>query len=150
MNYKRKLITSVLQTRSVRWHAHPPSPKKRPYTKSQPWKPFFFFLEKRLRATSRTKNRSNIRAAERNDLPNSQPKITSGIITKLSTTLVSEYKAILPSLLVYFHGRTQTFKANSLTGYSHIWQELTSDSEILETVTVQNIEVDTLQLQIKP
>lgn len=110
----------------------------------------FFFLEKRLRATSRTKNRSNIRTAERNDLPNSQPKITSGIITKLSTTLVSEYKAILPSLLVYFHGRTQTFKANSLTGYSHIWQELTSDSEILETVTVQNIEVDTLQLQIKP
>ena len=87
---------------------------------------------------------------EETSYPNSQREITSGIITTLSTTPVSEYKAILPSLLEYFHGRTEMFKAGSLAAYSHIWQELTSDPEILETVSGQNIEFDILPSQIKP
>ena len=56
----------------------------------------------------------------------------------------------MPSLLEYFHGRTQTFKAGSLAAYSHKWHELTSDPEILETVTGQHIEFDTVPMQGKP
>ncbi|KAL9976889.1 hypothetical protein ACROYT_G014230 [Oculina patagonica] len=80
----------------------------------------------------------------------SGPEITSDIITTLSTTQVSEYEAILPSLLEYFQERTRTFKAGSLAAYSHIWHELTSDPEILETVTGQHIELDTVPMQEKP
>jgi len=86
---------------------------------------------------------------EETDRPNG-PEVTSNIITTLGTTSVSEFKAILPSLLKYFQGRTQTFKAGSLTAYSHIWQELTSDPEVLETVTGQYIEFDSLPMQVKP
>ena len=56
----------------------------------------------------------------------------------------------MPSLLEYFQQRAQTFKAGSLAAYSHIWHELTSDPEILETVTGQFIELDTVPLQGKP
>lgn len=68
----------------------------------------------------------------------------------LSTTPVSKFKAILPSLLKYFQGRTQTFKAGSLAACSHLWQEMTSDPEVLETVTGQYIEFDTRPMQVKP
>lgn len=86
---------------------------------------------------------------EETDRPNG-PEVTSNIIATLSTTPVSEFKAILPSLLKYFQGRIQTFKAGSLAAYSHIWQELTSDPEVLETVTGQYIEFDSLPMQVKP
>ena len=56
----------------------------------------------------------------------------------------------MPSLLEYFHGRTQTFKAGSLAAHSHKWHGLTSDPEILETVTGQHIEFDTVPIQEKP
>ena len=69
---------------------------------------------------------------------------------KLNTTHVSEYQAILPSLLEYFKGRTKTFIAGSLAVYFHIWQDLTSDPEILETFTGQKIEFDTRPMQLKP
>ena len=62
--------------------------------------------------------------------PANEPEITSDIIMKLNTTQVSEYQAILPSLLEYFKGRTKTFIAGSLAAYFHIWQDLTSDPEI--------------------
>ena len=86
---------------------------------------------------------------EETDRPNGR-EVTSNIIATLSTTPVSEFKAILPSLLKYFQGRIQTFKAGSLAAYSHIWQELTSDPEVLETVTGQYIEFDSLPMQVKP
>ena len=56
----------------------------------------------------------------------------------------------MPSLLAYFHGRTQTFIAGSLVAYSRIWQDLTSDPEILETVTGLKIQFDTWPMQLKP
>ena len=56
----------------------------------------------------------------------------------------------MPSLLEYFQERTRTFKVGSLAAYSHIWHELTSDPEILETVTGQHIELDTVPMQGKP
>ena len=56
----------------------------------------------------------------------------------------------MPSLLEYFQQRAQTFQAGSLAAYSHIWHELTSDPEILETVTGQFIELDTVPMQGKP
>ena len=47
------------------------------------------------------------------------------------------FKAILSSLLKYFQGERKTIKAGSLAAYSHLWQEITSDPEALETVTSQ-------------
>ena len=50
---------------------------------------------------------------------------------------------------MYFEGKIQTFKAGSLAAYSHIWHEMTSDPEVLETVTGQYIEFDMLPMQVK-
>ena len=77
-------------------------------------------------------------------------EVTSNIIATLGNTPVSKFKAILPSLLKYFQGKTKTFKAGSLAAYSHVWQEITSDPEVLETVTGQYIEVATLPVQENP
>lgn len=52
------------------------------------------------------------------------------------------------SCLPFFHGRTQPFIAGSLAAYSHIWQDLTSDPEILETVTGLKIQFDTWPMQL--
>ncbi|XP_068757998.1 uncharacterized protein [Montipora capricornis] len=78
------------------------------------------------------------------------PEVTSNIIATLGNTPVSEFKAILPSLLEYFQGKTKTFKAGSLAAYSHQWQEITSDPEVLETVTGQSIDFATLPIQENP
>ena len=78
------------------------------------------------------------------------PEVTSNIIATLGNTPVSKFKAILPSLLEYFQGKSKTFKAGSLAAYSHVWQEITSDPEVLETVTGQYIEVATLPVQENP
>ena len=51
---------------------------------------------------------------------------------------------------MYFEKKIKTFKAGSLAAYSHIWHELTSDPEVLETVTGQYIEFDMLPIQVKP
>ena len=83
---------------------------------------------------------------EETDRPNG-PEVTSNIIATLSTTPGSEFKTILPSLLKYFQRRTQT---GSVAAYSYIWQELTSDLEVLETVNGQYIEFDSLPMQVKP
>ena len=86
---------------------------------------------------------------EKTDRPNG-PKVTSNIIATLGNTLVSEFKAILPSLLEYFQGKTKTFKAGSLAAYSHLWQEITSDPKVLETITGQYIEFATFPEQENP
>ena len=86
---------------------------------------------------------------EETNRPNG-PEVTSNIIATLGNTPVSEFKAILPSLLEYFQGKTKTFKAGSLAAYSHQWQEITSDPEVLETVTGQSIEFATLPIQENP
>lgn len=54
---------------------------------------------------------------EETDRPNNGPEITSGIIQKLDTIQVSEYEAIMPSVLEYFCGKTGTFIADSLAAY---------------------------------
>ena len=86
---------------------------------------------------------------EETNRPNG-PEVTNDNISTLRTTPVSEFKAILPSLLMYFERRIQTFKAGSLAAYSHIWREMTSDPEVLETVTGQYTEFDMLPMQVKP
>ena len=78
------------------------------------------------------------------------PEVTSNFIATLGNTPVSEFKAVLPSLLEYFQGKTKTFQAGSLAAYSHLWQEITSDPEVLETVTGQRIEFATLPIQENP
>ena len=77
------------------------------------------------------------------DRPNERQEITCDIMQTLNTIQVSELKGILPSLLEYFRCKAQMFTAGSIAAYSHIWQDLTSDPEVLETVTGQKIEFDT-------
>ena len=82
--------------------------------------------------------------------PNEQQEISCDIIPKLNTIQASELEGMLPSLLEYFHCKAQMFTAGSIAAYSHIWQDLTSDPEVLETVTGQKIEFDTWLKQLKP
>ena len=86
---------------------------------------------------------------EKTDRPNG-PEVTSNIIATLGNTTVSEFKAILPSLLEYFKEKTKAFKIGSLAPYSHLWPEITSNPEVLETVTGQYIEFATLPVQENP
>lgn len=69
---------------------------------------------------------------------------------KLNTIQVSEFEGTLPSLLEYFCCKAQMFTAGSIPAYSHKRQDLTSDPEVLETVTGQKIEFDTWLKQLKP
>ena len=92
----------------------------------------------------------SVEPGEEKARPGNELEITSDIIMKLNTTQVSEYQAILPSLLEYFKGRTKTFIAGNLAAYFHIWQDLTSDPEILEMFIGQKIEFHTWPIQLKP
>ena len=84
------------------------------------------------------------------DRPNELQEIARDIMQKLNTIQVSEIEGILPSLLEHFRCKAQMFTAGSIAAYSHIWQDLTSDLEVLETVTGQKIVFDTWPKQLKP
>ena len=126
---------------------------KRSYGKShtpgnnQPWKPFFRQDALGQPVVQEVDYIST--PLEETNRPNG-PEVTSNIIATLGNTPVSEFKAILPSLLEYFQGKTKTFKAGSLAAYSHQWQEITSDPEVLVTITGQSIEFATLPIQENP
>ena len=49
---------------------------------------------------------------------------------------VSKYSTTLPCLVEYYRLRVQHFQAGQIINYADQWQKLTSDPEILETVTV--------------
>ena len=50
----------------------------------------------------------------------------------------------------YYRLRVQHFQAGQIINYADQWRKLTSDPEILETVTGQNIEFYQISIQIKP
>lgn len=70
---------------------------------------------------------------------------------KLSSIRVSEFEGILPSLFLAFSTVQGTNVYSRLYSclFSYIWQDLTSDPEVLETVTGQKIELGTWSKQLK-
>ena len=63
---------------------------------------------------------------------------------------VSKYSTMLPCLVEYYRLRVQHLQAGKIINYADQWWKLTSDPEILETVTGQNIEFYQIPIQIKP
>ena len=62
---------------------------------------------------------------------------------------VSKYSTTLPCLVEYYRLRVQHFQAGQIINCADQWRKLTSDPEILETVTGQNIEFYQIPIQIK-
>lgn len=58
----------------------------------------------------------------------------------LQTIQVSEYESLLPSLVEVYRLEADDFQAGQLPYFVNEWRALTSDTEILETVTGQHIE----------
>ena len=70
---------------------------------------------------------------------------TTGIINQLDSPQVRDsFESFLPILLEYFREKILSFKAGNLAAHFSQWQSLTSDPEILETVSGCKIEFDTI------
>ena len=67
-------------------------------------------------------------------------EIDSDVIAKLSQMQVRQYESLVPSLFKYFEHKVANFKVGQLSTFYFAWKDLTSDSEILETVSGQRIE----------
>jgi hypothetical protein len=83
--------------------------------------------------------------------PHTGPQVAESaninIFEQLTTLQVSQYHSFLPTLLSYFNAKLATYQAGSLSTCISVWEKLTSDPEILETVSGQKIEFDTIPLQ---
>ena len=66
------------------------------------------------------------------------------------TIQVSEYESLLPSLVEVYRVEADDFQAGQLPYFVNYWRALTSDTEILETVTGQHIEFNESPVQINP
>ena len=77
-------------------------------------------------------------------------EIDSEAIHKLSQIEISEYESLVPLLIKYFEHKVANFKAGQLSTSYFAWNELTSDPEILLTVSGQRIEFsqNTVQLNL--
>ena len=75
-------------------------------------------------------------------------EIDSEAIHKLSQIQVSQYESLVPSLIKYFKHNVANFKAGQLSTSYFAWKELTSDPEILETVSGQRIEFNQNPVQL--
>jgi hypothetical protein len=62
------------------------------------------------------------------------------IINKIERIKVSDYTSFVPELIKYFEHKVNNFSAGKVNLFYHVWRTLTSDSEILETVSGQLIE----------
>lgn len=71
-------------------------------------------------------------------------------IFMLQTIQVSEYESLLPSLVEVYRLEADDFQAGQLPYFVNEWRALTSDTEILETVTGQHIEFNETPVQINP
>jgi len=63
---------------------------------------------------------------------------------------VCKYSSTLPYLVEYYRLRAEHFQAGQIINHVDQWRKLTSDPDILETVTGQSIEFDQTLVQIKP
>ena len=71
-------------------------------------------------------------------------------IFMLQTIQVTEYESLLPSLVEVYRLEADNSQAGQLPYFVNEWRALTSDTEILETVTGQHIEFNETPVQINP
>jgi hypothetical protein len=69
--------------------------------------------------------------------PRANEEVASAIVHKLSQIQVSKYKSLVPSLIKYIEHKVAHFKAGQLSNSYLAWKNLTSDPEILDTVSGQ-------------
>ena len=74
-----------------------------------------------------------------------QQKINTAddIMSKLQMLQVTQFEDFIPTLIAYLVAQTSCFKSGRLEKFTHCWQKITSDTEILQLVPGQYIEFDT-------
>ena len=63
---------------------------------------------------------------------------------------VTQFEDFIPTLIAYLVAQTSCFKSGRLEKFTHCWQKITSDTEILQMVSGQYIEFDTKPCQTHP
>lgn len=73
-----------------------------------------------------------------------QQKINTAddIMSKLHMLQVTQFEDFIPKLIAYLVAQTSCFKSGSLAKFTHCWQKITSDTEILQMVSGQYIQFD--------
>ena len=81
-----------------------------------------------------------------------QQKINTAndIMSKLQMLQVTQFEDFIPILIAYLVAQTSCFKSGRLEKFTHCWQKITSDTEILQMVSGQYIEFDTKPCQTHP
>lgn len=81
-----------------------------------------------------------------------QQKINTAddIMFKLHMLQVTQFEDFIPKLIAYLVAQTSCFKSGRLAKFTHCWQKITSDTEILQMVSGQYIEFDTKPCQTHP
>ena len=100
-----------------------------------------FFLQKPLSAVDKQKQRHATETTERGE----QEVLThSQMVNRLNSLEVSEYMAFLPSLKEHFLQQVASFEGGRIRKYFSHWQEITTDSEILDMVRGTHIEFQSI------
>ena len=68
-------------------------------------------------------------------------------IEQLSSIEVSQYKIFLPHLIEFFRLEVSSFKAGRITQYFDTWENITTDSEILTSVSGEMIPFTSIPVQ---
>ena len=81
-----------------------------------------------------------------------QQKINTAddIMPKLHMLQVTQFENFIPTLIAYLVAQTSCFKSGRLGKFTHCWQKITSDTEILQMVSGQYLEFDTKPCQTHP
>lgn len=74
-----------------------------------------------------------------------QQKINTAddIMSKLHMLQVTQFEDFIPTLIAYLVAQTSCFKSGRLAKFTHCWQKISSDTDILQIVSGQYIEFET-------
>ena len=74
----------------------------------------------------------------------------SNKVKNIQLLKVSEYKEFIPSIVEHFRFRTKLFQAGQISSHISEWTTLTSDREILETVSGRCVKFSLTPVQVFP
>ena len=63
-----------------------------------------------------------------------QQKINEDFTSKLNSLRVTDFVGFVPTLIAYLVAQTSCFKSGRLAQFIPAWQQITSDTEILQMV----------------
>ena len=79
-----------------------------------------------------------------------QQKINEDFTSKLNSLRVTDFVGFVPTLIAYLVAQKSCFKSSRLAQFIPAWQQITSDTEILQMVSGQYIELSTQPSQTHP